>query len=118
VASTVTRRPRARRVRVPRGAGGELRSITFHQQGSHISYAGPWGTVDFEFFPDGYPGSWIWSHARLRGHRATFEGDLELLLLMRQPGYVRAPRDPMSRETIASIVGGWAAALRAASDLF
>jgi hypothetical protein len=98
--------------------GGELDEVRFHQQGDYVRFVGPWGSVLLEFFPDNYPRSWIHSHAQLRGPEASFEGDLDLLMRLRQQGYVRVARDPMSRETIAGIVRGWADALRGATDLF
>ena len=98
---------------------GRLTEVTFHQKGDYVRYDGPWGVVILEFAPDNFPqGEWISGSANLRGDRAAFRGQLDVLLRERQPGTPPPSSATLDRPTIAASVRAWAECLRSASDLF
>jgi hypothetical protein len=94
--------------------GFSVDDISFHQQGDFITYRRDGSTIAFEFFPDAEV---INARASLSGGFLSFEGPLDLVARLHDPG-VRIPaRAPLSRSVIEANVRFWAAALRLADDM-
>jgi hypothetical protein len=97
--------------------GGQLAAIQFHQQGSYLTYVGPWGQVSIEFAPANSPdGRWLYGFASLRGGNSAFDGDLDRLARQYQPDVPLPVSSPLNRATSASNVGFFASLLRSVTD--
>lgn len=94
--------------------GHALDNVSFHQQGDDISYRGPRGAISVEFFPDA---DIIRGRARLSGGFLSFDGDLDLLARLNDPGTMLPPKLPLTREVIEANVRFWARALRSDDDM-
>ena len=94
--------------------GYALETVSFHHHGDYITYRGPRGTISFEFLPDA---GFISGRARLSGGVLSFEGDLDLLARLHDPGTRPPPTLPLGREVIEDNVRFGAKALRSADDM-
>ena len=96
---------------------GRLSAVAFHQKGDYVRYDGPWGAVVLELAPDNYPqGLWIWGEAKVRTDHASFQGDLDALVREQLRETPLPSAATLDRETIATYLSLWAAAVRAALD--
>jgi hypothetical protein len=94
--------------------GFSIDDISFHQQGDLITYRREWSTIAFEFFPDAEV---IDARASLSGGFLSFEGPLDLIARLHDPGVRTPARAPLSRSVIEANVRFWADALRTADDM-
>lgn len=94
--------------------GFRVDEISFHQQGDFITYRRDGSTIAFEFFPDAEV---IDARASLAGGFLSFEGPLDLIARLHDPGVRPPARAPVSRSVIKANVRFWAAALRTAEDM-
>lgn len=94
--------------------GYDLTNVSFHQEGDVVTYSGPRGTVTFEFVPDA---NWIGGSASLHGNLIRFDGDLDLLALLKRPTIKPPEKYPLTRENIDRVVRHWLTALREAREM-